>query len=100
MSAWPALFGAAKFKEQYLRILDTLDEEGIIVTKRGEPIARVVHPNPRDLMGALPGIIVDAQDDLCSTGLVWEAELPDDPLERANFITARHAMAAPWRRPR
>ena len=34
--------GAAKFKEQCLALLDQLDAEGLIVTKRGKPVARVI----------------------------------------------------------
>ena len=34
--------GAAKFREQCLTLLDRLEPEGIIVTKRGKPIARVI----------------------------------------------------------
>ena len=34
--------GAAKFKEQCLALLDQLDADGLIVTKRGKPVARVV----------------------------------------------------------
>ena len=34
--------GAAKFKEQCLSLLDHLDAEGLIVTKHGKPVARVL----------------------------------------------------------
>ena len=34
--------GAAKFKEQCLALLDQLDAEGLVVTKRGKPVARVL----------------------------------------------------------
>ena len=34
--------GAAKFKEQCLALLDQLDADGLIVTKRGKPVARVL----------------------------------------------------------
>ena len=30
---------ATKFKEQCLSLLDNLDNEGIVVTKRGQPVA-------------------------------------------------------------
>jgi prevent-host-death family protein len=88
--------GAAKFKEQCLAILDDLDEEGIVITKRGKPVAKVtpIRPDPRQFIGAIPGLIVDPEDDLLSTGRVWEAELPDDPEERAQFIADREAMAS------
>ena len=89
------IIAAAKFKEQCLKLLDELDEEGIVVTKRGKPIAQLtpIRPDPREFIGALPDIIVNPEDDLLSTGRIWNAELPEDSVERANFITARRAMA-------
>ena len=42
--------GAAKFKEQCLALLDQLDADGLIVTKHGKPVARVIpyrHPGGR-----------------------------------------------------
>ena len=41
--------GAAKFKEQCLALLDQLDADGLIVTKHGRPVARVL---PYDSQGA------------------------------------------------
>ena len=41
--------GAAKFKEQCLALLDRLDADGLVVTKHGKPVARVV---PYDNEGA------------------------------------------------
>jgi len=38
--------GAAKFKEQCLALLDKLSPEGIVVTKHGKPVARVL-PYPQ-----------------------------------------------------
>ncbi len=65
---------AAKFKEQCLSLLDHLDAEGIVVTKHGKPVARVI-PIERasaDLIGALNGRIT-VEGDITSTGLTWEA---------------------------
>lgn len=89
--------GAAKFKEQCLKLLDELDEDGIVITKRGKPVAKVVPVAPQlgDLLGLRPDMLVEPEDDHLSTGLVWEAELPADPTERANFIAARKAMRHP-----
>ena len=39
--------GAAKFKEQCLALLDQLDADGLIITKHGKPVARVIHSTPR-----------------------------------------------------
>lgn len=34
--------GAAKFKEQCLALLDSLDEDGLVITRRGKPVARLL----------------------------------------------------------
>ena len=34
--------GAAEFKAQCLALLDEVDPEGIIITKRGKPVAKLV----------------------------------------------------------
>ena len=33
---------AAEFKEQCLALLDNLDQEGLVVTRRGKPVARLI----------------------------------------------------------
>lgn len=66
--------GAAKFKEQCLALLDSLDAEGLIVTKHGKPVARVV-PYDRqcaDLIGSLRHKI-KIRGDISTTGLSWDA---------------------------
>ncbi len=63
---------AAKFKEQCLSLLDHLDTDGIVITKHGKPVARVV-PFARasaDLIGAMRGKI-HVRGDLLSTGAKW-----------------------------
>jgi antitoxin (DNA-binding transcriptional repressor) of toxin-antitoxin stability system len=65
---------AAKFKEQCLAILDHLPPEGIVITKHGRPVARVL-PAERasaDLIGALRGKM-RIKGDLESTGMKWDA---------------------------
>ena len=67
--------GAAKFKEQCLALLDRLDAEGLIITKRGKPIARIV-PYDReftDFIGSLRGKI-QIRGDIMSTGVRWYAD--------------------------
>ncbi len=67
--------GAAKFKEQCLALLDELDPDGLVVTKHGKPVARVV-PYDREhasLIGALKGEI-EICGDIFSTGVRWEAD--------------------------
>jgi len=65
---------AAKFKEQCLSLLDHLGPEGIVITKHGKPVARLV-PMERasaDLIGSLREKI-RVKGDIESTGLPWEA---------------------------
>lgn len=65
---------AAKFKEQCLSILDHLDPEGIVITKHGKPVARVL-PAERasaGLIGALRGRIRVTRD-ILTTGAKWDA---------------------------
>ena len=67
--------GAAKFKEQCLALLDRLDADGLIVTKRGKPVARVV-PYERqdgDLIGSLSHKI-EIRGDIFTTGIEWDAD--------------------------
>lgn len=65
---------AAKFKAQCLSILDHLDPDGIVITKHGRPVARLL-PAERasaNLIGALRGRI-RVKGDIQSTGVKWEA---------------------------
>jgi antitoxin (DNA-binding transcriptional repressor) of toxin-antitoxin stability system len=67
--------GAAKFKEQCLAILDQLDPEGVVITKHGRPVARLL-PFPRPtarLIGSLREKIT-VHGDIMSTGVPWDAE--------------------------
>jgi prevent-host-death family protein len=65
---------AAKFKEQCLSILDHLSPEGIVVTKHGKPVARVlpIETTSGDLIGALRGKL-RVMGDVTSTGITWDA---------------------------
>ena len=66
--------GAAKFKEQCLSILDRLGPEGVVVTKHGKAVARVLPMDTAstELIGSLRGRI-RIRGDLISTGVKWEA---------------------------
>ena len=46
---------AVKFKEQCLALLDHLDAEGLVITKHGKPVARVIpfEKQEADLIGSL-----------------------------------------------
>jgi prevent-host-death family protein len=67
--------GAARFKEQCLALLDQVDPEGLVITKHGRPVAKLIpiESESRDLIGALAGK-VRIHGDILSTGLEWDAE--------------------------
>ena len=67
--------GAAKFKEQCLALLDRLDTDGLVITKRGKPVARVVPYDSRDadLIGSLRHKI-EVKGDIFTTGVRWGAD--------------------------
>ena len=66
--------GAAQFKAQCLALLDELEADGLIVTKHGKPVARVL-PYPEqdaDLIGSLRDK-VKINGDISTTGIRWNA---------------------------
>jgi prevent-host-death family protein len=65
---------AAKFKEQCLSLLDRLEPEGLVITKRGKPVARLlpIERASADLIGSLRGRM-EVKGDIMSTGVKWEA---------------------------
>ena len=67
--------GAAKFKEQCLSLLDNLSPEGIVITKHGKPVARVLpYPRrPEEMIGSLKDKIT-VRGDILTTGSTWEAD--------------------------
>ena len=67
--------GAAKFKEHCLGILDEVDDEGIVITKRGRPVAKLIpiRDESAELIGALAGKLT-AERDLLSTGVACDAQ--------------------------
>lgn len=71
----PQSIGAARFKERCLALLDRLGPDGLVITKRGKPVARVL-PYNRDsaeLIGSLRNK-VKIKGDIMSTGTRWDAE--------------------------
>lgn len=66
---------AAQFKAQCLAILDRLGPDGIVVTKHGRPVARVLpmQESSAELIGALKGQVT-IKGDLLSTGVRWDAD--------------------------
>ena len=66
--------GVADFKAQCLGLLDSLDEEGIVVTKRGKPVARILpyETEHAGLIGSLRDKL-EICGDIVSTGIAWDA---------------------------
>jgi antitoxin (DNA-binding transcriptional repressor) of toxin-antitoxin stability system len=67
---------ATEFKAKCLNILERLDPQGLIVTKRGRAIAKVIPLNSSDnaaLIGSMKGKI-RVKGDLLTTGAAWDAE--------------------------
>jgi prevent-host-death family protein len=66
---------AAKFKEQCLALIDQVDQDGIVITKRGKPVAKLipVGADSANLIGSLKGKI-KIKGDILSTGVRWDAE--------------------------
>ena len=66
---------AAKFKEQCLSLLDRVGEEGIVITKRGKPVAKLIpiRTASAELIGGLKGR-VKVRGNVLSTGLKWHAQ--------------------------
>lgn len=67
--------GIARFKQQCLALVDRLDAEGIVLTKRGVPVAKVVPvgPDTASLVGVLAGKI-EIHGDVLTTGEAWDAQ--------------------------
>ncbi len=66
---------AAQFKEKCLAILDQVEPGGIVITKHGRPVAKLI-PFARTsehLIGSLRGKI-HVSGDIMSTGVKWNAE--------------------------
>ena len=66
---------AAKFKEQCLALLEEVDADGIIITKRGRPVAKLIPigTDSASLIGSLRNKIT-IKGDIVTTGTVWNAE--------------------------
>jgi len=66
---------AAKFKERCLSILDRVDPDGIVITKRGKPVAKLIpiRTASASLIGSLKGKL-KIKGDILSTGARWDAQ--------------------------
>lgn len=65
----------SRFKERCLALLDRLGPEGLVITKHGRPIARVIPigTEGRDLIGSLKQKIT-IKGEILSTGVRWDAQ--------------------------
>lgn len=66
---------AAKFKEQCLALLDKVDPDGIIITKYGKPLAKLipVHTDSANLIGSFKGKI-KIKGNILTTDIKRDAE--------------------------
>ena len=66
---------ASKFKEKCLAILDNLDPEGIVITKHGKAVARLLPASTdcAELIGSMKNKI-RVHGPILSTGIKWDAE--------------------------
>ena len=66
---------ATEFKARCLKILDELGPDGIVVEKRGKPVAKVtpIKTNGADWIGSMKDEI-QILGDIMSTGVRWDAE--------------------------
>jgi len=67
--------GASRFKEQCLALLDRLGPDGLVITKHGRPVARVLpyEQDPASLIGSLRNEL-KIKGDIMATGVRWDAE--------------------------
>lgn len=70
---------AGKFKDQCLKILDTVAQTRtpVVVTKRGRPVATITpYTGPRPAEASLAGSILKERGNPFRTGEPWDADLP------------------------
>lgn len=67
---------ATEFKAKCLKIFDELEPQGIVVTKRGRPVAKVIPirgAKNASLVGCMKGK-VKIKGDIFTTGIKWNAQ--------------------------
>lgn len=66
---------ASDFRQQCLALMDNLPPEGILITRHGHPLAKIlpVKQSCADLIGT-GSVLYDNDDDLFSTDEHWDAE--------------------------
>ena len=71
----PKTIGATRFKERCLALLDRLSPDGLVITKHGRPVARVLpyQQGYSRLIGSLRDRIT-VRGDIMTTGVRWDAD--------------------------
>jgi len=66
---------AAQFRKKCLSLLDDVDPDGIVITKRGKPVAKLIPIacDSSSLIGSLAGKL-RITGDILSTGVEWDAQ--------------------------
>jgi prevent-host-death family protein len=70
------LISSTEFKAKCLRILDELEPQGIVITKRGRPVAKLTPLHVVDnskLIASMKGKVV-VKGNIFSTGKKWNAQ--------------------------
>jgi antitoxin (DNA-binding transcriptional repressor) of toxin-antitoxin stability system len=65
------------FRQKCLALMDNLPGDGILITRHGRPVAKLLPVQPSscaELIGTVPGLATTEEDDLFSTGERWDAE--------------------------
>ena len=67
---------ASEFKAKCLQIFDELGAEGIVIEKRGKPVAKVIPFGSADNSGLIDSMkgAIKIPGDIFSTGVKWNAE--------------------------
>jgi prevent-host-death family protein len=67
--------GATKFKEQCLSLLEKVNKDGVVITKHGKPVAKLIpmEIESSQLIGTMKGKI-KVKGNIISTGLKWNAQ--------------------------
>jgi len=65
----------SEFRQRCLNLLDDLPVEGLLLTRHGHPVAKIVpvRPSCSELIGTV-AVLPDTDDDLFTTGERWDAE--------------------------
>lgn len=66
----------SEFRQQCLTLVAQLPSEGILITRHGRPVAKLlpVRPSCTGLIGSVPDFLYDNDDELFSAGIEWNAQ--------------------------